>query len=73
MNYLWSLVSEKKIVHELAKMHKITNYSIKIRGCPHFTNLEGIHPIRSNCKYRSQQPNLNKLETRAPRDSPNQI
>ena len=32
MNYFCSVVSEKKIVHELAKMHKITNYSIKIRG-----------------------------------------
>ena len=29
--------------------------------------------VYSNCKYRSQQPNLNKLETRSPQDSPKQI
>ena len=29
--------------------------------------------VKKNCKYRSQWPNLNKLETRPPGDSPNQI
>ena len=32
-----------------------------------------VNKIIKNPEYRSQRPNLNKLETKSPRDSPNQI
>ena len=58
MNDFWLVVAQKNIFKELAKIHKIANYSIQNRGCsPILMTLLGVYPRNIYTKFEANPCN----------------